>query len=109
MSRLVALLLVLALVAAACGGDAGSDGDAAEPTTTAASETTRPSTGDGTGTTEPSGTTEGTEGTEGPAEPPISGFDGPPAPDVAVPVADGDDVLLSQEVLPVYLMFWAEW
>ena len=32
-----------------------------------------------------------------------------PAPDFSLELGDGDTFLLSQEVLPVYMVFWAEW
>lgn len=106
MTRRLAFVLALALVAAACGGlpDAGSSGDTATsqaagtPETTASTEAAGGS-ATGPGTTDPTGT----------VAPPVSGFDGPPAPSDAVPNAAGADILLSQEVLPVYLIFWAEW
>jgi hypothetical protein len=109
MKRLALLLLVLALVAAACGG-----GDVAvdetTPTTDAPAETT-PSTDGETATTDaPEGTdAPGTTEGSGEALPPDSGVDGPAAPDLPIPYEGGNDILLSQEVLPVYLVFWAEW
>ena len=32
-----------------------------------------------------------------------------PAPDFSLELGDGATFLLSQEVLPVYMVFWAEW
>ncbi len=108
MKRFVLLLLVLALLAAACGG-----GDVAvdqtTPTSDAPAETT-PSTDGETGTTDaPEDAPATTEGSGGEALPPVSGVDGPPAPSLPVPFEGGNDILLNQEVLPVYLVFWAEW
>lgn len=105
MNRLVVLLLALSLVAAACGS-----GEVAVDETTATVEapagTTAPTDGGETETTDAPGTTGGSGGE---TLPPESGVDGPAAPDVAIPYEGGSDLLLSQEVLPVYLVFWAEW
>jgi hypothetical protein len=40
---------------------------------------------------------------------PAPAFDGPPAPDFELALADGSTFRLSDEQKPVYLVFWAEW
>ena len=108
-----ALVVVLLMVLAACGGAAEpadvDDVASGTPTTEGSAPTTETAPGatDG-GTDTTAGSTDATE-TPDAAAPPVSGFDGPPAPGDPVPNEAGNDILLSQEVLPVYLVFWAEW
>ena len=56
-------------------------------------------------------TTEGTVAetapTTGAAQP--SGVDGPVAPDFEFTLDDGSTFVLSEEAMPVYMVFWAEW
>ncbi|MDX2344613.1 MAG: hypothetical protein QNL12_13205, partial [Acidimicrobiia bacterium] len=47
-------------------------------------------------------------GTDEPGEQAPS-FDGPPAPDFELALADGSTFALSAEQKPVYVVFWAEW
>lgn len=115
--RRFAVLVVLALVVAACGGgtattdpttppDAGTRSTDAGATSTTVPTTTDPTTSPDDGDTD---TEDGTSTTAPAAGPPVSGVDGDPAPSVPIPVEGGDPVLVDQEVLPVFLVFWAEW
>ncbi len=111
MRRLAALLLVLGLVSAACGGaggDAGTVDTEASPTSEATATTGAADDDPADDPTTTSSADVGSESTVA-AGPPVSGVDGPPAPPNAVPFEGGNDIELSQEVLPVYLVFWAEW
>lgn len=109
------LLLVIALVAAACGSAADDvsapaqsaaeqDVPATASDTTAGGEVTEP-------IEEPSEAPPATTSTDVPAETvaPQPAFDGPPAPDFSMTLADGTEFVLSAETRPVYLVFWAEW
>ena len=103
--RRIVLLIALAVVLAACGGpaDAGDEVSAGAPATTAAPE-------DGSA---PAPTS--TVGADQPDQEQISStaegrsFDGPPAPDFELALADGSTFRLSDEHKPVYVVFWAEW
>ena len=71
-----------------------------EPTPTGAADDSSDSTTQAPATDEPqSSTTEAA----GPS------FDGPPAPDFELALADGSVFRLSDEQKPVYMVFWAEW
>lgn len=103
------LLLAVLLLVAACG-DAGAP--EAAPATPAA-----PATSVEQADPAPSEPVEQADPT--PAEPaaadPVAGtatpsFDGPPAPDFALPLENRDGTfVLSEAATPVYLTFWAEW
>ncbi len=113
--RKALLILVFALVAAACGG-------------TESSETQQPA----ASSTETPGASEAPDVSEAPdstpaesSEPPAAAgddapdetaatasepsFDGPPAPDFELALADGTAFTLTGEQKPVYMVFWAEW
>lgn len=101
-------IAVVALIVAACGGNA-------EPASTAAptpSETIGGASQDSVATTStaataepPTETTASSESTEasGPS------FDGPLAPDFELALNDGSTFRLSDEAKPIYMVFWAEW
>ena len=100
---LFALLTALALLTAACA-DTGADGPSPSdpPTTTS----TTAAGGDETpSSTAPSGDDPGT--TDATTPPP----DGEPARDfsLALGADQTEQFVLSQEVKPVFMVFWAEW
>ena len=107
MQKLI-LLVGFALILASCGGSAEPVAATAVTAAPAASaqgenvpvETTAPSPGaDGQESGEPTTSTTAA----------ASAFDGPPAPDFELALADGSTFKLSDEQKPVYLVFWAEW
>lgn len=108
MSRLVALVLALSLVLAACGGGTAEPESTTAGETTSASPTTSP---DPTvpETTRPSGDggSDATTTTAAPSTTTTS--DRPPAPDFTLALGDGGTFTLSAERKPVYMVFWAEW
>lgn len=107
MRKLLALLL-LALVAAACGGStepaASPDPEVTSvPETSSQSETTAAAATD-------DGVAEGGEANSTPTgTEAVSSFDGPPAPNFELALSDGSTFKLSDEQKPVYVVFWAEW
>lgn len=107
--RLVSLVVGLALVAAACGGGDGETVTPAEATPTtqggdATPATASPSTEPGT-----SPATEPTEATQPSAERPAPDPTREIAPDFSLPLGDGSTFVLSEEIRPVFMVFWAEW
>jgi len=40
---------------------------------------------------------------------PVIPPDGPPAPDFTMALADGGTFTLSEQSMPVYMIFWADW
>jgi len=96
--RVLVALTLVALVAAACGGDTLSASTAvgADPpqTTTVATTTPDP--------VEEVGATSSTEGTTVVSNRPI-------APDFTLELGAGGSFTLSEGEKPVYLVFWAEW
>ena len=40
---------------------------------------------------------------------PVIPPDGPPAPDFTMALADGGTFTLSEQAMPVYMIFWADW
>ena len=110
--RRTVLAIAVALVVAACGGS----GDGAVDVSSAApvDESTVPAPSDaaasGDSDTEaPSETEAPAETTDEGTEAAASSFDGPPAPDFQITLADGTAFSLSAEQKPVYMVFWAEW
>ena len=107
--RKLILAAVLALILAACGGDADPVSSAAPSTSTDATdsapsstaETTSPEAGDEL----PAETAAPTESTEASAP----SFDGPAAPGFELALNDGSTFRLTDEEKPVYMVFWAEW
>lgn len=104
--RKLVLLLAFVLAISACGGGSGDSAEttAAPQSSTAGEDTLAP-----TETPETTGDT--TSGSEDVAEPgeQAPSFDGPPAPDFDLALADGSNFSLSAEQKPVYIVFWAEW
>jgi thiol-disulfide isomerase/thioredoxin len=100
MPRITFRWVVLVVVLAACGGAATApDGS---PST---------STGEATPPTTAATTTEAPPGTSSAptTAAPDPGPDWPPAPLDEIPIADAAPLVLSDEPLPVLLVFWAEW
>jgi hypothetical protein len=107
-SRLVLVCVLALTVAAAC---APAEPDSAGTTPAAGPDTAT--------TTEPASTTgQGTAGAvtttapvsrEDPVTRPEPDPNRPLAPDFSLVLADGATYTLSEEVRPVYLVFWAEW
>ena len=108
--RKLVLLVVLGLIVAACGG---ADDPVTQPIadeqpveSTAPETTVAPST---TETVDDGSSAEAADPEPETTEPAGPSFDGPPAPDFELALADGSTFRLSDEQKPVYLVFWAEW
>ncbi len=105
MPRYPQLLVVLSLVAAACG--------AGEPASTVSVPTTvTPQVFAAAPTTDAAGAPESdpvVEPSAVEANPAPSGVEGPVAPDFSLVLGDGTTFTLSEEAKPVYMVFWAEW
>lgn len=102
---IITLSVALVLTVSACGGST----DRAQSAATTTSEATTTSTPSGTQAPpsgEPADTTTTTIA-EAPEEQP----DGPVAPDftLALGADSAESFVLSQEVKPVFMVFWAEW
>jgi hypothetical protein len=108
--RKALLIVVIAVLGAACGGTESSDTPQTEPTAAATNESTAPATEAPDETTAP-GTGSETSADEGEADPAAGApsFDGPAAPDFQLALADGSTFSLTGEEKPVYMVFWAEW
>ncbi|MEN8239300.1 MAG: hypothetical protein ABFR53_08885 [Actinomycetota bacterium] len=91
MQRLPLILATFALFAAACSS-----------TPIAETSDTLP----GTSATESSEPEEPVQTTASSSSPVL---DGPVAPDFVLPLEPSGSFVLSQEVKPVYMVFWAEW
>ena len=99
--RKLSLSLGIVLFLAACGGGA----DETAPTTAAVQEAASSA-----GGTPAADATPNDDAAGEPAEAdPSPSFDGPPAPDFELALADGSTFALSAEQKPVYVVFWAEW
>ncbi len=104
--RSVAVAGALAMILAACGGGEAAvapDESSASSVAPGAAPTSTPSTG---------------AGSETPAESPEAPSDGGQsaadpnaviAPDFTLALGEGGEFALSEEALPVYMVFWAEW
>jgi hypothetical protein len=108
MNRLILILVAFALVVAACSGAADETSDSGAVNETAASNSTSSSaTGESsTDSTAPTAAADASNesSTEARAVP-----DGPPAKDFTLALEPSGEFVLSQEVKPVYMIFWAEW
>ena len=109
--KAVALAVVLALLAVACGDDAAETASTEAPPETQASTTSAPA-----ATTSPStaATTSSVAGDTTPTEATTTSTtqarpEGDPAPDFTVALGEGGSFTLSEEQKPVYMVFWAEW
>lgn len=114
MKRSLLLVATLALIAAACAGttveDAAgsSEGNVAQSTSSSStSSSTAPST-DTSPTTDGSTSDDTTSSTVSEsASKPVP--EGPEAPDFTLALEPSGEFVLSQEVKPVFMVFWAEW
>jgi hypothetical protein len=107
MKRLFLVLAALALVASACAGStveesfstvAGDETPATTPSSAAVSEDP----------TDPTSSTSPADGDVAAEEAkPLP--EGPTAPDFTLALEPSGEFVLSQEVKPVYMIFWAEW
>lgn len=100
MKRLFLILSVFALIASACAGStvAGDDTPASTtPSSTASEDSTDPI----SSTSPADGDTAAEEAKPLP--------EGPAAPDFTLALEPNGEFVLSQEVKPVYMVFWAEW
>jgi hypothetical protein len=108
MKRILLVLASFALVVAACSGsaDGGSSDTSAANTAagTVASSTIAQEPSSDTSEPTPSSTEAPTTSSE--AKPPP---EGPPARDFTLALEPSGEFVLSQEVKPVYMIFWAEW
>ena len=108
--RKALLILVFALVAAACGGTESSETQQAAPSGTEAPAVSAAPTEGSSDSSEPpasSGEAEPSGSATAPSSEPS--FDGPPAPDFELALANGTAFNLAAEQKPVYMVFWAEW
>lgn len=105
MRRILLLALPLTLIVAACTGTTleetfESQGDELPPATiqrgTSLPDLPPPSGDESAG---------GTDTTQEPEATP----EGPPAPDFTLALEPSGEFILSQEVKPVFMVFWAEW
>lgn len=109
MTRFIMILVAFALLAAACSGataeeslDSGLVNETADSGATSSSATGDSS----TDSTAPTASKD--ESTESSAEA-NAAPDGPPAKDFTLALEPSGEFVLSQEVKPVYMIFWAEW
>jgi cytochrome oxidase Cu insertion factor (SCO1/SenC/PrrC family) len=105
--RRILMLVGFALVVSACGGAGGSESTVSTAPSEAAQSTAAP-TSDAAATTSGPSASE-SEPTSTSATPAEQSFDGPPAPDFELTLADGSTFTLAGEQKPVYMVFWAEW
>jgi hypothetical protein len=105
MKRL-ALFLAVLTVAAAC-----SSTDDAAPTTAVAPATSTGATATTAASAEDSDATRDSMGDSGASLVPNQTIapEGPGAPDFTMVLADGDTFTLSEQAMPVYMIFWADW
>jgi hypothetical protein len=110
MSRLVLLFSTLALLAAACSGttaEEATDTGAVDNISVEGSSST-PVPGESSATSEPSTEQSASESANSSADKrPLP--EGPAAPDFSLALEPSGEFVLSQEVKPVYMIFWAEW
>ena len=108
--RKLALLLAAGLLVSACGGsETTSDPSEPAPTdapVTSATDSTVPEAIEAPATEAPPAAEE-PPASEAPAAAPS--FDGPPAPEFELTLADGSTFSLADEEKPIYMVFWAEW
>ena len=111
MKRILLVVAVLALVAAACSGSTvDTTEDGATASTVAPSAPSAPSDTvaqeQGSDSTAPTDLDPTSTATSPEAKPPP---EGPPARDFTLALEPTGEFVLSQEVKPVYMVFWAEW
>jgi hypothetical protein len=100
--RSVAVAGALAMILAACGGGevaVAPEGSATSSAAPGAAPASSPSSGAASETP-----VEPAEGGQSPADP-----DAVIAPDFTLALGEGGEFALSEEALPVYMVFWAEW
>ena len=100
MRRLFLILSVFALIAPACAGSTVSGDDTPASTT--------PSSTASEGSTDPTSSTSPGDG-DSAVEEAKPAPEGPAAPDFTLALEPNGEFVLSQEVKPVYMVFWAEW
>jgi hypothetical protein len=101
------LLVALALIVAACGG--GDAPVAASDTSVVGTEAAAPI-DQTTVPGEPAGTDGSSESSASPAaERPAPDPSREIAPDFTLALGDGSTFVLSEEIRPVFMVFWAEW
>lgn len=107
--RKLFVTVVLAMLVAACGG---ADDPASPAVVSTQSETTAGTAPTSTTASPADNSGEPAAETTAPSESSTTSgpsFDGPPAPDFELLLADGSTFRLSDEAKPVYMIFWAEW
>jgi hypothetical protein len=108
MKRILIVLAVLAMVAAACssssveGTPETSTADAVAPPETVETATEEPSAGSSVPPSSPPETATSASESNSPSE-------RPPARDFNLALEPSGEFVLSQEVKPVFMIFWAEW
>lgn len=99
-------LVVLAVVLAACGGEAA---DSVPTTPSSAASTVPAAPGSAAAVTGESRTAVVTSSDETTTTRPAPNPDRELAPDFSLMLSDGTEYQLSNETRPVYMVFWAEW
>lgn len=115
-TRLLLLIVSVALLGAACATESSTDSSVADATTSSvaqdppasADSTTEDSTVADSSTSSTAAEGEQPTDTEAPSAPKP---EGPAAPDFTLALGESgaESFTLSQEVMPVFMVFWAEW
>ncbi|MDJ0953083.1 MAG: hypothetical protein QNJ81_05340 [Acidimicrobiia bacterium] len=110
--RKLLMVLVLAVLAAACGDSAETTDTPAPTASPQPTESSQPAQDEGGDDAAPETSTAPAQDQNEDVPPATSGapsFDGPPAADFQLALGDGSTFSLSGEEKPVYMVFWAEW
>jgi len=103
MKRMVLMIAVFALLAAACSGTTVEPGDASDSSTSSVSG------GDSTDTSSTDSSSTDASASDTSTSSTNAKLEGPAAPDFTLALQPTGEFVLSQEVKPVYMVFWAEW
>jgi len=103
MKRMILMIAVFGLLAAACSGTTVDPGDASDTSSSSVSS------GDSTDTSSASSSSTNAPISESSTTVATAKPEGPGAPDFTLALQPTGEFFLSQEVKPVYMVFWAEW